>query len=70
METEINAKECSQYGKDIQYRRGDMNDMPRITCAVSASAEIFCSKAETASSWLIEKVNEKAKNKITAMSVI
>ncbi len=32
---------------------------PGITCAASASAEIFCSKAETASSWLIEKVNEK-----------
>ena len=33
-----------------------------MTCAASASAEIFCSKAETASSWLMEKVKEKEKN--------
>ena len=43
---------------------------PGMTCAANASAEIFCSKAETASSWLMEKVNENEKNRITAISVI
>ena len=34
---------------------------PGITCAASASARYFVPAQKTASSWLIEKVNEKAK---------
>lgn len=41
-----------------------------IICVVSVSVEIFCLKVEMVFLWLIEKVNEKVKNRIIVMSVI